>query len=126
MIYHGKPKPESPQASESKDDASSLRTDEELEVDDHLDQLKVTWCLAFFLRRIFFALGVLFLANYPVFQLALFIFSTLGVMIVIGMLEPLVDPFTNNLELYNSYSIIVLSYCLLLFTDFVPDPMARY
>ena len=67
MIYHGKPKPESPQASESKDNASSLRTDEELEVDDHLDQLKVTWCLAFFLRRIFFALGVLFLANYPVF-----------------------------------------------------------
>ena len=46
--------------------------------------------------------------------------------IVIGMLEPLVDPFTNKLELYNNFSIILLVYCLLLFTDFVPDALARY
>ena len=48
------------------------------------------------------------------------------VMIHIGMVEPYPTPIENKLEVYNNYSILWLSYCLFCYTDYVPDPQARY
>ena len=47
-------------------------------------------------------------------------------LIIIGQIEPLLDPFSNRLELYNNFTIIILAYCLMLFTEFVPSPLTRY
>ena len=56
----------------------------------------------------------------------MYIFPTLLVMIHIGMVEPYPTPIENRLEIYNNYSVLWLSYCLFCYTDYVPDPQARY
>lgn len=56
----------------------------------------------------------------------LFIIPTLAVLIMVGLTRPLSTPFENKQELYNNFSILVVSYCLLCFTNFVPDPTTRY
>ena len=47
-------------------------------------------------------------------------------MIVIGQIEPLINRQDNAIEMYNSFSILLLTYCLLCLTQFVPDANARY
>lgn len=45
---------------------------------------------------------------------------------MVGLAEPLATPFENKQELYNNFSILILTYCLLTFTQFVPDPDVKY
>lgn len=84
------------------------------------------WPIFFIGRRILFALGVVFLLDYPTLQIYLFIFPTLAVLMMVGLAEPLQTPFENKSEVYNNFTILVLSYCLLCFTEFVPVPDMRY
>lgn len=93
---------------------------------EHRQISALLWCLFFFARRIIFSLGVIFLTKSPYFQIVMFIVPTSMVIIMVGLAKPLPTPFENKLELYNNFSILVVSYCLLCFTEFVPDPMARY
>ena len=54
------------------------------------------WSIFFLGRRITFAIGVIFLIDYPVFQIQLFIIPTLAVLIMVGIAEPLETPFENK------------------------------
>lgn len=47
-------------------------------------------------------------------------------MVVLGVVEPLKNRGENKLEIYNSFTILLLSYCLLSFTPYVLDADARY
>ena len=42
------------------------------------------------------------------------------------MVMPFEDPLLNYMELFNESSLLVTSYFLLTFTDFVPEPETRY
>ena len=83
-------------------------------------------CILFFLRRIVFVVGVIFLIDYPVFQILCYIFPTLMLLILIGVVEPFPSKQVNRLEMYNNCTVITLSYCLYCFTPWVADPAARY
>ena len=92
----------------------------------HKQRSALLWCIFFLGRRIIFAIGVIFFIDYPFFQIVLFILPTLAVLIMVGLASPLETSFENNQELYNNFSILVVSYCLLCFTQFIPDPEMRY
>jgi hypothetical protein len=40
--------------------------------------------------------------------------------------KPLDQPFLNGIEVFNEACLLLTSYFLFLFTDFVPDPKLRY
>ena len=40
--------------------------------------------------------------------------------------KPLESPFAIKMEVFNECTLVCLSYGLMLFTDFVPDPEVRY
>ena len=92
----------------------------------HKRRSALLWSLFFLGRRILFALGVIFLIDYPIFQIYLFIFPTLAVLMMVGLAEPLPTPAENKQEVYNNFTILILSYCLLCFTEFVAKPDTRY
>lgn len=77
----------------------------------------------FFTRRILFAVSLIWLRQYIVFQMMLYIFPTLAVIIAVGWYKPMYNSFLNELELYNNCSIIFIAYCLLYLTDFMPSPL---
>ena len=47
-------------------------------------------------------------------------------MIVVGQVRPFEEPFQNKLELTNQALTLVATYGLILFTDFLPSPEAKY
>jgi hypothetical protein len=85
----------------------------------------VLWCTLFCFRRAVFAFALIFTTN-PCLQLMAFCFPILAVIIMLGLISPLAEKFDNKIELYDSLTILLLSYCLFLFTDFVPDAFIRY
>jgi hypothetical protein len=52
--------------------------------------------------------------------------STLGVIMMLGYIEPFQLPLFRRLEYFNEASILICCYHYFLFTDFVPDPEVRY
>ena len=83
------------------------------------------YCIFFYLNRIIFSLSVVFLAHSPFIQIVIFIFTAIAQMIILGFVRPLKTSKLNRLELFNSYTSLVSSYCLLCFTFFVPDAQIR-
>ena len=77
-------------------------------------------------RRIIFVLAAIAFEKYPVGQIMMLIAPTIAIIIFIGQEEPLANKMSNRIDIYNNYFIVVVGYCLLCFTDFVPDPQARY
>lgn len=55
-----------------------------------------------------------------------FTYPTLAVVILLGLAQPLESPYDNRIEMFDSVTVLLLSYCLFCFTDFVPDPNMRY
>ena len=51
---------------------------------------------------------------------------TIAQMINLGQIEPMLNQSDNRVEIYNSFSILLLTYCLLCFTQFIPDAATRY
>ena len=92
----------------------------------HKQQSALLWCIFFIGRRILLAVAVVYLVEYPFFQITFFIVPPLAVMVMVGLAKPLQTPFENKQELYNNFSILILCYCLLMFTDFIDDAVMRY
>ena len=82
----------------------------------HKQVSSLLWCVFFIGRRVTFAIGVIFFIEFPFFQIVMFILPTLMVIIMVGLAKPLPTPFDNKYELYNNFSILVVSYCLLCLT----------
>ena len=82
--------------------------------------------LIFFARRILLVVTVCAMIDYPVFQIFFFMIPTIAQMINLGQIEPMLHQSDNRVEIYNSFSILLLTYCLLCFTQFIPDAATRY
>ena len=85
----------------------------------------IIWPIVFCIRRAIFAVAVVFTKN-PVLQLMAFTYPTLAVVIILGYTHPLESQYANRVEMYDSVTVLLLSYCLFCFTEFVPDPNIRY
>ena len=86
----------------------------------------ILYPLFFYARRILFAVAVLYLRPVIAFQLIFYILPTLAVLMLLGWVKPMRDQFLNNLEIYNNCTVMLLAYCLLCQTDFVPGPVVRF
>ena len=75
--------------------------------------------IIFFSRRILLVVAVCNMIAYPTFQILFFLFPTIAQMINLGQIEPLLHRSDNRIEIYNSCSVLLLTYCLLSYTAFV-------
>jgi hypothetical protein len=77
-------------------------------------------------RRLFLALLVVLLADYPFAQIMLTVFSNQSVIILLGLSKPFRFGSEERLEFFNEANIMICSYHLFLFTDFVDGPLMRH
>ena len=76
----------------------------------------------FYLRRLLISICCVYLINYPVFQIQLYIALSLTNVIFIILAKPYEGMRANYTEVFNELTILGVSIHLLVFTDFVPDP----
>ena len=79
----------------------------------------------FYMRRVAFVITVLVFREYLWAQLAVQNFLSLAMSIYLQWFKPLESNFANNIETFNEVTTIVLTYFLLCFSDFVPEPETR-
>ena len=79
----------------------------------------------FFVRRLIFVIFVIVLKDYLWGQLAMQNFVSLGMVIFLQLYKPLESNFANNIETFNEATVILMTYFLMCFTDFVPDAETR-
>jgi len=82
-------------------------------------------CL-FMLRRFALALCLVFWVEHPTFQLMTFQFSSLFMMMFQGQFMPYITRAQNRMELFNESLVLMSSYHLFLFGDFVRDADTFY
>lgn len=75
----------------------------------------------FLFRRLTLPLVLVFLAAYPYLQVMFMIFQNLLVLIYLFEVRPFETPFMNRLEIFNEACVLVSTYMILLFSDFVGD-----
>ena len=78
------------------------------------------------LRRLIMVILIIIFINYSYAQVMLITFTSSLVMIFQGWFSPYKDPIVNRLELFNEAMIVINTYFLFLYTDFVPSPEDRY
>lgn len=83
-------------------------------------------CTFFFVtRRLLLVFIAIQLDNLPAFQVMSFILlSELSIMYLIYF-KPYEDPFTNNNEIFNEACVLLCSYQLFVFTDYVSDASVK-
>ena len=79
----------------------------------------------FYLRRLLFSICCVYLINYPVFQIQLYMAFSLANLIFIIRAKPFTTRKANYTEIYNEVTILVVSILLFSFTDFVPNTSTR-
>ena len=84
------------------------------------------WPVLFLVRRVFFVIAICGLYKTIALQIVFFLVPSLVVMATLGLVKPLSDLPTNRLEMYNAFSLLCLTYCLMCFTPFAIDAEARY
>ena len=84
------------------------------------------WPIMFLVRRILFVIAVCGVYNVVAIQLLMFMLPTMAVMMILALVKPLADLPTNRLEIYNSFSLLMMTYCIMCFTPFALDAEARY
>ena len=80
----------------------------------------------FFMRRVAFIISALIFRKTLWPQLAIQNFISLSMCIYLQWYRPFATNFMNNMETFNEITILVLTYFLFCFTDFVPEPETRY
>ena len=82
--------------------------------------------LIFFGRRIIFVLSAVFLGDFLFVQLLIQAFVSSLVLVYLVYYRPLESPFANRMEIMNECTVLLLLYCLVCFSDFVPSEETRY
>ena len=80
----------------------------------------------FVFRRLIYAMNIVFLKGSTVAQLFVQFFCCLMMLLFFIDVNPLNQPFLNRIEIFNEITLLVLSYFLFFFTDFVPSVYMRY
>lgn len=76
-------------------------------------------------RKLLFVIMLVNLASKPIFNIIILNFISLAMMIVMGYTESLKNKSDNQKDLANEGFILVYTYHMYIFTDFVPDLSAR-
>jgi hypothetical protein len=71
-------------------------------------------------------MNIVFLKGSTVAQRIVQFFSCLLKLLFFTDVNPLNQPFLNKIEIFNEITLLVLSYFLFFFTDFVPSVHMRY
>ena len=89
----------------------------------HRKKIVLFYTFCFLIRRLVFSASCVFITDFATIQLQLYCLCSLFNIIILGY----VRPFTamNHLELYNECTILVISYHLFTFTDFVDNESDR-
>jgi hypothetical protein len=102
-----------------KEKFESLYLNIDVDTDNSLDMTTL-----FLLRRLFFSLLVIFLPN-TCTQLLVMVLSSLLMISFIISVKPLSEPYLNRMEIFNESTLLVSTYFMFLFTDFVDDAEMR-
>ena len=78
------------------------------------------------IRRVFFVISVIAFPDFCVMQLAVIFACAITSVIYLLQLWPLSTPSAVVLEVFNEITIVLLTYHMICFTDFVPDANTRY
>lgn len=76
--------------------------------------------LIFIMRRMMMVLTLIFLPNYGNFQLSIYLLSAAFMLMYATMVKPYDNPTLNRQEVTNELFILVTSYFMLTFTDWIP------
>ena len=79
---------------------------------------RVNYSSFYMLRRIFIVLNLMFLGNYPLLQILLFLTQSLAFSVYLFLHQPLEDRRTMNMELFNETMLLFAAQCLFVYTDF--------
>ena len=80
----------------------------------------------FVFRRLLYSINIVFLNGSTVAQLFMQFFCCLLMLTFFVHVTPMNQPLLNRMEIFNECCLLVSSYFLFLFTDFVPDVKTRY
>lgn len=81
--------------------------------------------MAFFLRRMIFVLVVLFLGDFVLVQMSIQIIVSLLILLFLILYKPQKTKFTNNKEILNEFTILLMSCIAMSFTGAETDPEKR-
>lgn len=73
------------------------------------------------LRKVLFVVTVVYMSEFPNFNIILNIYQSLFIIILIGYMKPYKDSQLNNLELFNEFFVLITAYHQFCFTDFIRD-----
>ena len=82
--------------------------------------------VVFFGRRVLFIVSVLYMTTFLWAQLTLQLAVSSVVIIYLVKFKPLESTFQSRMELMNEITLILLVYCMILFTDYVAEAATRY
>ena len=80
----------------------------------------------FFVRRASFCLTLLYWPNFFWGQIAIQFLASTCLVIFIQWARPLESRFANNMETINEVVTVILQYCLMYFSNFMPDDKLRH
>ena len=83
-------------------------------------------CVYFLLRRLFFSLVALTLSEYPYAQIQSVFITSIIYIIFVGTVKPFETRRLNQLEIFNELCILIASYHMIVFTDFVDNQDIQY
>ena len=78
------------------------------------------------IRRLFIAFSTIFGNKYLIIDIYIDFFSTLYVIKFFFDHSPMSSSLLNGSELFNDCSLLLITYSMFLFTDFIPDVELRY
>ena len=87
--------------------------------------IPIIYGMTFFIRRIAFVLSIMFLSEYLLWQLSIQIVNSLVIIIMLLVWKPLNSTFANIKEVFNEFTILLMSYIILSFTGAESDPEKR-
>ena len=82
--------------------------------------------VAFLFRRILVISLITVLADEPIVQIQLYLFASLGSLLYLVMSKPFDENLMNKGEIMNEFGILLVSYSLPWFTDYVIDPEQEF
>ncbi len=72
-------------------------------------------------RRLIYAFIVVILKDYQALQILFFFLQSMVVFMYIIYAKPFEDSALNKIEIFNEFCILVTTYHLICFTDFIPN-----
>jgi len=81
--------------------------------------------LCSYLRKLILGVTIIYMFDWPLYQLILLIFNTLVIIVIIGTQDPFADQSFKFMELLNEFFVLVMSYLLMCLTNFVSDAPTR-